>query len=374
MTTTPTYGLTEWSAAQASPWVPENAAKRVLEAVGRGSVLDRDLDAAPGTCDDGACYLVAATPTGGDPWEGQTGKMAIAVGTDAVNGWLFATIATEGQFLWIEDEAIRIQYASAAWAEVSLGVAALDDLSDVDAPSPDDGDVLTWQDGSPGAWVPAPVAAGSGTVTTVSVASANGFAGSVANATTTPAITVSTSITGLLKGNGTAISAASAGTDYLAPAAIGTTVQAYDADLTTYASITPSANVQTLLGAANYSAFRASLGVAIGTDVKANAPSIQSVTSSATVTPTFSNDQVNITAQAAALALANPTGTAIPAWGLVIRIKDNGTARAISYDTQYRAIGVTLPTTTVLSKTLYLAMEFNEADTTWDVFAVAQQA
>lgn len=55
---------------------------------------------------------------------------------------------------------------------------------------------------------------GSGTVTSVSVVSANGFAGSVATATTTPAITISTTITGLLKGNGTAISAAVAGTDY----------------------------------------------------------------------------------------------------------------------------------------------------------------
>ena len=64
---------------------------------------------------------------------------------------------------------------------------------------------------------------GSGTVTTVSVVSANGLAGSVANATTTPAITLSTSITGVLKGNGTAISAASAGTDYVAPSgALGT--------------------------------------------------------------------------------------------------------------------------------------------------------
>lgn len=47
-----------------------------------------------------------------------------------------------------------------------------------------------------------------GTVTSVSVASANGFAGSVATATTTPAITLSTSVTGILSGNGTAISAA----------------------------------------------------------------------------------------------------------------------------------------------------------------------
>lgn len=58
---------------------------------------------------------------------------------------------------------------------------------------------------------------GAGTVTSASVVSANGFAGSVATATTTPAITLTTSVTGLLKGNGTAMSAASDGTDYLSP-------------------------------------------------------------------------------------------------------------------------------------------------------------
>jgi hypothetical protein len=56
---------------------------------------------------------------------------------------------------------------------------------------------------------------GAGTVTSVSVVSANGFAGTVATATTTPAITLTTTITGLLKGNGTAISAAVANTDYM---------------------------------------------------------------------------------------------------------------------------------------------------------------
>ena len=59
---------------------------------------------------------------------------------------------------------------------------------------------------APGTWDAAYTSAGgSGSVTTVSVVSANGLAGSVANASTTPAITLSTSITGLLKGNGTAI-------------------------------------------------------------------------------------------------------------------------------------------------------------------------
>jgi plastocyanin len=64
---------------------------------------------------------------------------------------------------------------------------------------------------------------GGGTVTAVSVTSANGFTGTVATSTSTPAITITTSITGVLKGNGTAISAATAGTDYQAPITLTTT-------------------------------------------------------------------------------------------------------------------------------------------------------
>ena len=63
---------------------------------------------------------------------------------------------------------------------------------------------------------------GTGTVTAVSVSSTNGFAGTSSGGAT-PALTLSTSITGVLKGDGTAISAATAGTDYVAPSgALGT--------------------------------------------------------------------------------------------------------------------------------------------------------
>ena len=59
-------------------------------------------------------------------------------------------------------------------------------------------------------------------VTAVSVASSNGFAGSSSGGAT-PALTLSTSITGVIKGDGTALSAATAGTDYVAPGgALGT--------------------------------------------------------------------------------------------------------------------------------------------------------
>jgi hypothetical protein len=60
-------------------------------------------------------------------------------------------------------------------------------------------------------------------VSDVSVVSANGFAGTVANSSTTPAITLKTTVTGLLKGDGTAISAATSGSDY-APATSGTSI------------------------------------------------------------------------------------------------------------------------------------------------------
>ena len=61
-----------------------------------------------------------------------------------------------------------------------------------------------------------------GTVTSVSVVSANGLAGSVETSSSTPAITLSTTVTGILKGNGTSISAATANTDYQSPVALTT--------------------------------------------------------------------------------------------------------------------------------------------------------
>jgi hypothetical protein len=103
-------------------------------------------------------------------------------------------------------------------------------------------------------------------------------------------------------------------------------------------------------------------------------PRVQAVTSSATVTPTSTNDLVKITAQAEGLTLANPTGTFVEGQSLIIRIKDDGTARAITFDSDYRAIGVTLPTTTVLSKTTYLGIIFNDTDTKWDVVGATTEA
>lgn len=53
-------------------------------------------------------------------------------------------------------------------------------------------------------------------VTSVSVATANGFGGGSSGGTS-PSLTLTTSVTGIVKGDGNAISAATAGTDYIAP-------------------------------------------------------------------------------------------------------------------------------------------------------------
>lgn len=60
-------------------------------------------------------------------------------------------------------------------------------------------------------------AASQGTVQTVGVATANGFAGSSSASASNPVLTIETTVTGLLLGNGTGVSAAVKGSDYLAP-------------------------------------------------------------------------------------------------------------------------------------------------------------
>ena len=88
-------------------------------------------------------------------------------------------------------------------------------------------------------------ATSSGTVTSVSVVNANGFSGTVATANTTPAITIQTTVTGLLKGNGTSVSAATSGTDYLAPGSLSITTLTAGTESLTYSggtfTFTPAA-------------------------------------------------------------------------------------------------------------------------------------
>lgn len=118
---TPGVNAPDWDAAQGTPWLTENKAKRMIEALARAGVVeDRDLTAPPGSCGDGACYLVKATATG--LWAGHAGEMAIAVGTNAASGWYFVPVAKEGTLLWIKDEDVRIRYSGSAWVNDVTGI------------------------------------------------------------------------------------------------------------------------------------------------------------------------------------------------------------------------------------------------------------
>lgn len=98
------------------------------------------------------------------------------------------------------------------------------------------------------------------------------------------------------------------------------------------------------------------------------------IASSATPTPNADRDEMYaVTALAAGATFGAPTGTPRDGQKLLIRVKDNGTARTLAWNAIYRVIGVTLPTTTVISKLLYVQCVYNAADTKWDVLAVGQQ-
>ena len=103
----------------------------------------------------------------------------------------------------------------------------------------------------------------------------------------------------------------------------------------------------------------------------------QTVTSAATVTPNADKDDiVTVSAQAEALAVANPSPayTVVNGQKFILRIKDDGTARTITWGDEYRAIQSSLPSSTRANKTLYLGFIYNLADTKWDLVANAEEA
>lgn len=103
-------------------------------------------------------------------------------------------------------------------------------------------------------------------IATVSVASANGLAGTSSGGST-PALTLSTTVTGLVKGNGTALSAAVAGTDYVAIGGVlGTPSSGTVTNLTGTASININGTVNGTVGATTPSSgVFTSVGMTTGT-------------------------------------------------------------------------------------------------------------
>lgn len=92
-------------------------------------------------------------------------------------------------------------------------------------------------------------------------------------------------------------------------------------------------------------------------------------------TPTINTDDYDmftITALATAITsmTTNLSGTPTSGQKLIIRIKDDGTARGITWGASFRASSdLALPTTTTLGKTMYTGFIWNSTDSKWDLIA-----
>lgn len=202
----------------------------------------------------------------------------------------------------------------------------------------------------------------SGTVTSVSVVSANGLAGTVATATSTPAITLSTTITGLLKGNGTAISAAVSGTDYQ-PA--GNYITALTTDVT----------------ATGPGSVAATIAIGAVTDTKGSLATKPACTVVATTnqaltgTPTIDGQ---VTAAGSVILLtAQSTGSqngpwmaAVGAWTRPTWYPSGGTTQAFQFITTLVRLGTTYQGTT-WRQTAVAPITIDTTATTWVVTPLA---
>jgi hypothetical protein len=88
---------------------------------------------------------------------------------------------------------------------------------------------------------------------------------------------------------------------------------------------------------------------------------------------TDTTDLFTITALAANITSMTSGLTGTPRAGdtLEIRILDNGSARTITWGTSFESTTTTLPATTVISTTMYILLQWNEADSKWACLAVS---
>ena len=112
----------------------------------------------------------------------------------------------------------------------------------------------------------------------------------------------------------------------------------------------------------------------LATDLAGKQPLVRTSTVASSATPTPDADTTDIytvTALEETATFGAPTGTPINGQKLIIRIKDNATARTLAWNAIYRAgTDVALPLTTVISKTLYCGFIYNSTDSKWDLMAV----
>ena len=98
-------------------------------------------------------------------------------------------------------------------------------------------------------------------------------------------------------------------------------------------------------------------------------PDVGTTASSATLTAASTNTSYHVTALATNATIAAPSGTPVDGHKLVYRFKDDGTARTLTWNTIFRAIGTTIPSGTSAGKVMYVGTIYNDQDSKWDVIS-----
>ncbi len=202
----------------------------------------------------------------------------------------------------------------------------------------------------------------------------------------------------VVKSTSGVLSAATAETDYVTPTGAGALT---NKDLTSGTNTFPTLNQNTTGSAAKLTTARNIAGVpfdgtaniSIASTNLSDTASIVLLTSTQTLTNkritkrvlalsagsatpainTDSYDVVHITAQSAAITsfTTNLTGTPVDGDTLSISVKDDGTARALSFGASFEDGAAALPTTTVISTRLDIAFIWNTETTKWRCMAVS---
>jgi hypothetical protein len=149
--------------------------------------------------------------------------------------------------------------------------------------------------------------------------------------------------------------------------------------------LTSASTARTNLGLGTAATMTGPSGTIVGTsdtqtltNKRINPRVVAASATSGSLTPNGdTTDVYNAMGLTGAITLNAPSGTPVDGQKLIIRLEDNGTGRGITWTTSsgaFRAVGVTLPTTTTASKVSYIGCVYNSTDVFWDIIAVATQA
>jgi hypothetical protein len=175
--------------------------------------------------------------------------------------------------------------------------------------------------------------------------------------------------------------------------AAGVTLQGYDADLAAVAALSTTGLInRTGSGTATTVAIGTNANNIVQLDGSARLPAVDgsqlskppnprsvaaSSTSGTLTINSATTDLYVAEGLTGSVTLAVPTGSPVDGQKLLIRLKDNSVARSITWTTSsggFRAIGITLPTTTVAGKTTYVGAVYNSIASRWDAVATVTEA